>query len=322
MHTFKLIINNQKFSYWRPNMSTPSIINNDPFCDVELYELKELKNKFVVRLKHPETGEMLPIDTKGAIHGPGYRLVSNSRVDQITRDVLTRTGLKWEPLPKFGNSKVTDQEWDGKKFAARYYIPQVNVDVKDSENKTKLMLGVEAVNSYDGTYGVALQFFIMSQACSNQFRSRNLLGGFNFRHHESADSSLEVDLQDASSMLMSQADQFSSILPKVEGLINTTLEDVYGCNRMDAYLQLRSQLCEADIWKPTYEPHVLDELSHQGVTKRMGRENRTAHIGNMWGVLNAYTAVATHHIGGFNGANINRMVTDRFISTVEGKRGN
>lgn len=302
-------------------MSTPGIINNDPFCDVELYELKELKNKFVVRLKHPETGEMLPIDTKGAIHGPGYRLVTNSRVDQITRDVLTRTGMEWLPLPKFGsNSKVTDQEWDGKKFAARYYIPNVNVEVTDvTKEKTKLMLGVEAVNSYDGTYGVALQFFIMSQACSNQFRSRNLLGGFNFRHHEATDTSLEVDLQDASDMLMGQADQFSSILPKIDQLLNTTLEDVFKCDRMDAYLQLRNQLCSADIWKPTYEPHVLDELSNRGVTRRMGRERQTAHAGSMWGVLNAYTAVATHHIGGFNGANLNRMVTDNFLATVAGK---
>lgn len=296
-------------------MTAPVMINENPYCDVDLHSLEAsgLKDKFVVRLADPETGEMVPINTKGAIHSTGYRLIPNSRVNQITQDVLTRTKMKWEPLPKFGNSKVSDQVWDGKKFAARYYMPDVNVDISDpSGSNTKLTLGVEAVNSYDGSYGVALQFFIMSMACSNQFRSNNLLGGFNFRHHEGEGMSLDTDIEDASELLMDQADRFKDIAPMIQHLTNTTLGEAYGVkDPMDAFLHLRKDLSSA--WRPGHDTHLLDELNNKGVTARMNR-TQTAHTKNMWGMLNAYTAVATHHIGGFNGTSVNRMVTDHFMN--------
>jgi hypothetical protein len=291
------------------------MINPDPFCEVDMQSMEAvgLPDKYVIRLRDPETQEMVPINTKGAIHGQGYRLVQNSRVDQITRDVLTRTGMTWEPLPKYGQSKVTDREWDGKKFAQRFYIPEVNVNVDEGEG-TKLMLGVEAVNSYDGSYGVALQFFMMSMACSNQFRPHNFLGGFNFRHHEAADQSLEADLRDASDLLMQQAEKFGTIGAKVDRLLNTTLEEAFDTNdRMSGFLSMRSSLGKS--WRPSYDSHVLDELAHQGVTSRMGR-GQTSHTDNLWGTLNAYTAVATHHIGGFNGVSVNRDVTDKFLEKV------
>ena len=293
-----------------------AIINEDPFCDVEMYSLKDsgLSNKYVVRLRDQDTEQMVPIDTKGAIHGESYRLVPNSRVNQMTQDVLTRTGLDWQPLPKYNNSKVSDQEWDGKKFAARFFIPDISAQFNDGDIDTELMLGVEALNSYDGSYGVSLQFFAMSLTCANQFRSHNLLGGFNFRHHEKEGQSLEADMEDASKMLMSQAERFKTILPKVERLRSSTLQDVYGCgDTMDAFLAMRKSMNK--IWRPTYDSHLLDELGHRGVTSRMGR-HQTSHCRNMWGVLNAFTAVATHHIGGFNGANTNRMVTDHFMNAV------
>jgi hypothetical protein len=296
-------------------MAAPVMINEDPFCDVDMQSLEAvgLPDKYVIRLRDPETQEMVPINTKGAIHGQGYRLVQNSRVDQITRDVLTRTGMDWKALPKYGQSKVTDQEWDGKKFAQRFYIPEVNIDVNEGEG-TKLMLGVEAVNSYDGSYGVALQFFIMSMACSNQFRPGNFLGGFNFRHHEAADQSLEADLRDACDLLEQQAEKFGTIGAKVDRLLNTTLEEAYEeDDRMSGFLAMRNSLGKS--WRPTYDSHVLDELAHKGVTSKMGRV-QTSHTDNLWGTLNAYTAVATHHIGGFNGVSVNRDVTDKFLELV------
>jgi hypothetical protein len=281
---------------------------------VELEHDGQGSGTFMIRLRSAETGEMTMVSQTSAVHSKGYRLIANSRVNQITQDVLTRTGMDWLPLPKYGSkSKVTDCEWDGKKFAQRFYIPEVNVDVNEGEG-TKLMLGVEAVNSYDGSYGVALQFFIMSMACSNQFRPGNFLGGFNFRHHEAADQSLEADLQDASELLMQQAEKFGSIGVKVDRLLNTTLEEAYEeADRMSGFLAMRSSLGKS--WRPSYDSHVLDELAHQGVTHRMGRI-QTSHTNNLWGTLNAYTAVATHHIGGFNGVKVNRAVTDKFLEKV------
>jgi hypothetical protein len=296
-------------------MLTNNMINIDPFCDVDMHSMEAvgLPDKFVVRLRDADSGDMVPINTKGAIHGSNYRLVPNSRVNQITQDVLTRTGMDWEALPKYGQSKVSDQEWDGKKFAQRFFIPEVNIDVEEGEG-TKLMLGVEAVNSYDGSYGVALQFFMMSMACSNQFRPSNFLGGFSFRHHESEDTSLETDLKDASELLMQQAEKFGTIGAKVDRLLNTTLEQAYKqTDRMSGFLSMRDSLGKS--WRPSYDSHVLDELAHKGVTNRMDR-SQTSHTRNLWGTLNAYTAVATHHIGGFTGVSVNRAVTDRFLATV------
>ena len=159
-------------------MATTAPINTNPFCDVELYSLAEsgLNDKFVVRLENPdeavEAPAFLPISTKGAIHGDGYQLVPNTRVQQITEDVLTRTGMDFLPLSGLKGSRREGISWDGKRFASRWFVPDVNayVDDADGSGRSKLMLGVEALNSYDGSYGVALQFFVLL-FCSHTPRS-------------------------------------------------------------------------------------------------------------------------------------------------------
>jgi hypothetical protein len=85
---------------------------------------------------------------------------------------------------------------------------------------------------------------------------------------------------------------------------------------LQAFLSVRKGL--ENIWKPSYDAPLLDELGGHGITSKLGL--RWGGINNMWDLLNCYTAVATHAIGGFNGTNINRMVVDKFLEIGAAKQ--
>ncbi len=294
-------------------MATTDMINHDPFCDVDVMPLAETGGKHgVIRLKNQD-GNWEAIGTKGAIHGSDYRLVANSKIEQITQDILTRTGYDYKPLPtEYHNEAATNISWDGKKFASRWYIEDINGDVQDSalNTDTTIMLGCEAVNSYDGSHKVGINFYMMSMDCQNQFYSNNLLGGFVFNHYDRKDGSLDQDMTDAVGLIGQQAETFTKALPQLQKLISTPLHET---NPLQGYLDIRSELQGPKRpWAPSQECHVLDELANNGITSKLNK-TQTAHTQNLWGLLNAYTAVATHKVGGFNGANLSRYTTDNFI---------
>jgi hypothetical protein len=292
-------------------MATAEIVNADPFCDVELQPLAETLGKQTqIRLKDDE-GNWIPIGTKGAIHGSDYALVPNSRVQQMVGDVLTRTNLEFKPLPsEYNNSKASNVSWDGKKFATRWYLEDVNGDITDDGTQSKLMLGVEGVNSYDGSYKVGVQFYMMSMTCQNQFYSNNLLGGFTFGHYDRGTSSLDEDLVNATQLIQEQATRFERALPKLQSMIDTPL---HATDTFQGYLDIREGLMgKGKAWASSHEPHVLNEINNTGITADMG-VTQTAHARNLWGLLNAYTAVATHHSGGFNGSRLSQCATDHLI---------
>jgi hypothetical protein len=290
-------------------MAKTDMINTDPFCDVDLMELNETQGKYrVVRLKDEE-GEWQPIESKGAIHGEAYRLVPNTQVRQIAEDVLTRTGMQFEPLNWGHDPDATKNRaivWDGKKYAQRWFMPDVSVNVNGGDLH-KMMLGVQAVNSYDGAYKFGLQFFMMACECLNQFHTGNLLGGFTFNHFDRGDSTLEADVDGAIRMIGNQAEMFTKALPKLQWLMaqdNPSMAD---------FLRIRTQLANLrPAWPAAYDGAVLDELAHSGITKGLNMA-QTAGTGNLWGILNAYTAVTTHKVGGFRGAELSRAVTDHFV---------
>jgi hypothetical protein len=286
------------------------VINTNPFCDVDLMPLTETVGKYrVVRLKDEE-GEFRPIESKGAIHGEAYRLVPNTQVRQIAEDVLTRTGMGFEPLNWGHDPDATRNRtivWDGKKYAQRWFMPDVNMNL-NGDNLHRMMLGVQAINSYDGSYKVGLQFFMMACECLNQFHSGNLLGSFTFNHFDRGDSTLEGDMDDAIRLIGDQAEMFTKALPKLQWLMaqdNPSIGD---------FLNIRNQLAALrPAWPASYDPHVLDELSNNGVTNGLNMQ-QTAGTGNLWGLLNAYTAVTTHKVGGFRGTELSRSVTDHFVA--------
>ena len=297
-------------------MSRLEIINEDPYCAVDLAPVEGLRDMNVTRLFNTETGKMEPIPGKGAIHAEGYKLVANERVHQMVQDVLTRSGQAYEPMPLHPGSKSGAHTWDGKRFSARWLLKDVNTSISDPtlRGKTPLHLGVEAINSYDGSCKVGIQFFAMSMRCHNQFYSHNMLGGFTFRHYESrATNSLDGDIDDAMGLISQQAAQFSAAAPLLGVLATTPVSTPFpgAETNLDGYLAVRDHLKKT--WRPSYDPYVLDEMSHNGVTKDIGVSEQTAHCNSLWGLLNAYTAVSTHKIGGFNGVNLGRIAVDSFV---------
>jgi hypothetical protein len=292
-------------------MATPDLVNTDPFCDVDLMPLNETSGKYsVVRLKSEADPEVfIPIESKGAIHGESYRLVPNTQVRQIAEDVLTRTGMAFEPLQVGHDPDATKNRaivWDGKKYAQRWFMPEVSMDVNGGDLH-RMMLGVQAINSYDGSYKVGLQFFMMACQCLNQFHTGNMLGSFTFNHFDRGDSTLEHDIEEAIQLIGNQAEMFTKALPKLQWLM--AQDDP----SMADYLKIRNQLnALRPSWPSAYDPHVLDELSHCGVTSGLNLA-QTSGTGNLWGLLNAYTAVTTHKVGGFRGAELSRAVTDHFV---------
>lgn len=288
------------------------LINSNPFCDVDLMPLEETSGKYsVVRLKSEgDEPTFVPINSKGAIHGENYRLVPNTQVRQIAEDVLTRTGMNFRPLGIEHNEDLTKSRallWDGKKYAQRWCMPEVGLRVGGDE-KHSMMLGVQAINSYDGSYKVGLQFFMLALECLNQFHTGNMLGNFTFSHFDTGGNTLESDIQNASALIGTQAEMFVKALPLLDWL------QAQEGPKLADYLSIRRALsAQKPAWPSAYDPAVLDELSHNGVTERLNMY-QTASIDNLWGILNAYTAVTTHKVGGFRGAELSRSVTDHFIS--------
>lgn len=290
-------------------MPKTEMINNDPFCDVDLMPLNETGSKYnVVRLRDEE-GDFRAIDSKGAIHGESYRLVPNTKVRQIAEDVLTRTDMHFEPMGTGGDPDVTRNRsivWDGKKYAQRWCLPEVNMTVNGSG--TNMMLGVQAENSYDGSYKFGLQFFMMACECLNQFHTGNLLGGFTFRHFDRGDHTLEEDIDEAINLIGNQAEMFTQALPKLKWLREQSVSG------MHEFLEVRRAVASLKPAMPaSNDTHILDELANRGVTSNLGL-GQTADPDTLWGILNAYTAVTTHKIGGFRGAELSRAVTDHFVS--------
>jgi len=297
-------------------MSRIEVINEDPYCKVDLSPVEGLRDMNVTRLFNPETNAMEPIPGKGAIHAEGYKLVTNERVHQMVQDVLTRSGQEFEQMPLRHGSKAGTHTWDGKRFSARWLLKDVNTEISDPTTRSRapLHLGVEAINSYDGSCKVGIQFFAMSMLCHNQFYSHNVLGGFTFRHYESRSSnSLDGDIDDAMGLISQQAVQFAQAGPLLSKMAATPVSGPFpgAQTNLDGYLAVRSHLKKT--WRPSYDPHVLDEMSQNGITKSLGIEEQTAHCNNLWGLLNAYTAVSTHKIGGFNGVNLGRIAMDSFV---------
>jgi len=287
-------------------------INTDPFCDVDLLPLEETQGKYaVVRLKNAETGVFTPLDTKGAIHGRDYRLVPNTLINQLAQDILTKAEMPFELLGQASGSTTGHTVWDGKKFARRWLIKQPHAD----DQLGTLMMGVEAVNSYDGSFKVGLQFFFVHTQCINQFHTGNLMGSFVFGHFDHGDRALETDIEQAVSTIGQQAKNFASVLPKLRTLLKPMSN---GTDSLSRFLSIRSELAsENPAWPPSYDGDVLDELRGYGPSARLKLPQRpSAQNGRhtLWDLLNAYTAVTTHKVGGFRGASLSRMVTDHFVA--------
>lgn len=281
---------------------TDKIINTDPYADVRLEKIihNNVETDKVIVEMADENGVYHAMKGLGGVHGESYTLVPNSQVHELVSDVLTRTGKEFKPVGSMGAaSRNTHTYWDGKKWSEKWYCDSINHEIGDSA----IALGVEALNSYDGSYPVGIRFFAMHMLCANQFYTGNALGSFIFRHmNNDAGIHLQDNINDALQLIRQQADRFLEVAPRFKAL---TSKHVDG---MNGYLELRSTM-NKDFWKSSRDCDVLDELYGNGISKQMGIKQLDTDPTCYWNILNAYTAVSTHKVGGFNGQKASEKVT-------------
>lgn len=279
------------------------MINRDPFCDVQLTPVEhrgEATDKVLVEMQN-EDGLWAPMGGVSSVHGLDYALVPNRHVYDMVGDILTRADGSFKPVPEYGGGHSKAQHWDGKKFSAKWY----SEDIADSVGNSAVALGIEAVNSYDGSAPVGIRFFAMHMICSNQFYMNNVLGNFVFKHvSNDAGIQLQENVDDALKLMRRQADRFMKFLPMMKELCDHKIGGLQG------FLDFREKANQA-CWKSSRDPAVLDEL--QGCGQTAGWDvpmDRQTPVDSYWRLLNAYTAVSTHYVGGFNGASLSNQITD------------
>ena len=282
------------------------MINSDPYADVRMHRIEhngKPTDKYMVEMVDAD-GAWQPMPGVNAVHGEDYTLVPNTQVHELVGDVLTRTGRTFKPVPTFGNGHSKPLHWDGKRWSEKWYCEEVAEAMPTGH---ALALGVEAINSYDGTHNVGIRFFAMHCLCANQFYAGNMMGNFVFRHmSRDAGIRLQDNVEDALKLMRQQADQFLRIVPQFKKLCDVSVRG------MDGFLDLRSAL-NADVWRASRDPDVLDELYGAGITKELGMRQMDPRPECMWNILNAYTAVSTHKIGGFNGSSASERVTSKIL---------
>lgn len=285
-----------------------SMINRDPFCAVQLQNVEmngKGTDKYVVMMQD-EAGHQQPLAGVNAVHSADYTLVPNRQVFDMVSDVLTRADSKFEPVPKFGGGHSEPTYWDGKRFSAKWYTKDIAVD---GPSLHAIALGVEAINSYDGSQPVGIRFFAMHCLCANQFYIQNQLGGFIFKHvTREAGVNLMENVNDTLGMLRQQADRFIGVAGRFKELSTKRVKN------FKDYLQMRAKANEL-FWSPTRDADVLDELNGAGITRTLGiPQMPDQDPSSLWSILNAYTAVCTHKIGGFNGSNLSDSATQFILN--------
>jgi len=289
-------------------MPKTEIINQDPFCDVRIKQLEHEGNrldKFVVEMEAPENGGYRVLPGTNTVHSENYQLIPNLRIHQMVLDVLSRTGREFAPVPEFGGGYSKSICWNGKKYCERWYLQDAEQVLPNGNNIT---LGLEAFNSYDGSLAAGIRFFVMHMLCSNQFYSSNLLKEFIFYHYRSANGNLEADIDETVGHINSQAVNFTKIVPFFSTLQEKQID------KFDDFLKIRQGI--NTFWTKSRENDVLDEMSGNGITAQLGMAQNTDTNLSYWKLLNAYTAVSTHRIGGFPGARLSEQVTDHFQQLV------
>ena len=282
------------------------IINRDPYAAVQMHQMEidgRKTDKWAV-LMQDEKGIMRDIPSVQATHSADYTLVPNTQVHALIADVLTRTGKQFEPVPTWGDGHSRSIFWNGKSYSEKWYSKEIAADIGDHA----LAFGVEAMNSYDGSQPVGMRFFAMHCLCSNQFYWSNMMGEFIFKHvNREAGINLTENVDDTLRLIRNQVDGFMKAVPAFRQLTKTRVET------LPAFLEMRQDM-NKKFWKASRDSEVLDELAGCGITQRMGIPQMQGSQDSLWRILNAYTAVCTHSVGGWNGSNLSNMTTDYMIA--------
>lgn len=250
----------------------------NPFAEVFLDQMNVAGQdvpKMAVMLK----GEQAPVFV--ASHSPGYRLVSNEFCHQVLQDVVTRSDL--------GSPEEIGIIWTGKRYIERVILPGCGFQV----NGSKMVLGLQGINSYDGSTSFGVEFFSVSLRCHNQFHFSRQLGSFIFKH---VNGNNDIIMEDAIQQLRDGAQRFVKLSPSL-GELNAQPAS------LDTLLQWHSDL---SVLKPCWPTTKTGE-----VLLAMKKEKPT-----LWGLLNAFTWTTTHSIGGISGSRLSALACDYALKQI------
>lgn len=280
-----------------------TIINKDPYARVHLAPIMHdgADTGRYLTMMEDEQGTYKPLPGLDTIHSAGYSLVPNSQVHDLVGDILTRSGREFKPMPH-----APSVFWNGKHWSEKWYCEDISEEIQATGST--IALGVEAINSYDGAYPVQIRFFAMHLLCSNQFYASNMLGNVVFRHiRKDAGVQLQENVQDALTTLGTEADRFLRLAQYIRKLSRTHVGGLPG------FLQLRSVINDGG-WRTSLDAAVMDELHGHGITNSLGMQQLGTEPTCYWNILNAYSAVSTHKIGGFNGSRASELATNCIIN--------
>lgn len=281
-----------------------SIINEDPFAEVRLHNIENRgrkTDKFMIEVQKPDSDEFVELPGVGTVHSADYKLITNRQVHNTVSDILERTGMEFTPVPTFNAGHSTPVFWSGRRFSEKWFCKDTAISVPGGSS---MMLGLEAQNSYDGSCKVSFAFFAMHVICSNQFYANNLLGRpFEFPHVNRG-GDLNDDFDTCVDAIQVRAGNFAKIAPNMQMLQDKHVDS------FDGFLELRKRIKD-EVKVNFRDKQFLDELEGHGITNELGMKGVEHNDpSSYWDMANAYTAVATHCVGGPRGADQSSRIVD------------
>ena len=136
------------------------------------------------------------------IHSASYNLIPNEEVARTTREILTGSGMAWEPATEV---------WTGRYWAMHY---KSDVSVRAPKVGDALSLGLRVENSYDGSCQFRLVLMAYVLSCANGMVSSRHFTTYRMRHT----SNHEFSIPEAVSVLQTGIDELVGIVPTVDAL--------------------------------------------------------------------------------------------------------
>jgi hypothetical protein len=136
------------------------------------------------------------------IHSQGYQLIPNSLVQQVSREITSRSSMSWSEEKTI---------WTGRFLSVLYRSDHL---VQLPEVGDAVSLGLRVENSYDGSakFRLALMAFVLS--CTNGLMSPRLFTTYTVKH--TASSGFDVD--EAIEVIRDGAHSLEVLAPKIGDL--------------------------------------------------------------------------------------------------------
>ena len=280
-----------------------AMINPDPFADVRMSRIfhnNQATDKFLIE-QIDEEGAWKPIPGAGTTHGETYILVKNQQVHNLMNEVINRVRdrsekpIEFVPLTSPAGSKSGPLTWTGKAFSERWFTKDIAISPKVGG---KLMLGIEARNSYDNSSKVSVAFYAMAMQCANQFHSSNLFGTPFVVSHFGQGGDLMDNVGEIMDGITWSASHFLEILPSIDRLCDCRLRTV------EKYYKFLDK-CEKETGLSLNDKKLRQEICGNGTTAKVkDLVNPGAYYGapdSLWSLANAFSAIETHENPGLGG---------------------